>query len=48
MIPVMTVSRLDVYVLYKLFYKTRASGARIGEEMGGMEIAGFIVGLFNI
>ena len=40
MIPVMTVSRLDVYVLYKLFYKTRASGARIGEEVGGMEVAG--------
>ena len=46
MIPVMPVSRLDV--LCKLFYKTRASGARIGEEMGGMEIAGFIVELFNI
>lgn len=32
--PVMPVTRLDVYVLCKLFYKTRASGARIGEERG--------------
>ena len=46
--PVMPVSRLDVYVLCKLFYKTCASSARIGEERGGMEIAGFIVELFNI
>ena len=46
--PVMPVSCLDVYVLCKLFYKTCTSSARIGEEMGGMEIAGFIVELFNI
>lgn len=38
--PVMPVTRQDVYVLCKLFYKTRASGARIGEEMGGIEVAG--------
>lgn len=34
--PVMPVSRLDVYVLCKLLYKTGASGARIGEERGGV------------